>query len=114
MENVEKTEEKKEEFDNSALMGSGLLFIGDPRHLAGTLSEPGSEKLVDPVNPFKNFPLFLAKSNQEDYNVPMPDSLDTVKGGGIVIQTYLPECKYKVEKIIENGKLKELRVIFNG
>lgn len=89
---------------------SGIIFIGDPSYMAGDLSQPGSEDIVDPINPFKNWGVFTEGLKGEDVNMGFPGAIeDNSIGRGIVIQTGLLNGQYEIVKEYDSaGKLSQI------
>lgn len=79
---------------------SGMLFIGDPSYMAGDLSQPGSNELKMPHNPFYNFNSFSDSFADKDSNLNFKDSKDVHDfGRGIVLATDLPlNGRYTIKK----------------
>lgn len=94
---------------------SGIIFIGDPVYMSGDLSQPGSEDVVDPANPFKNWGRFTDSIGDTDVNMPFPGASEpTATGRGIIIQTGLLSGQYEIVKEYdENGKLSQLVIKIN-
>jgi hypothetical protein len=94
---------------------SGMIFIGDPAYMAGDLSQPGSETIVDLTNPFYNWPQFTKDNGRTDVNLTFPGAIsDDSEGRGVVAQTNIAGGSYVVEKDFcpETGKLKQIRIVF--
>lgn len=91
---------------------SGTLFIGDPSYMAGNMSQPGSEALESPENPFYNWDKFTHSLDSKDAVLPFTGS-DTASGRGVVVQLNQIGGKYEIEKVLDDsGKLVELKVKF--
>lgn len=94
---------------------SGILFIGDPVYMSGDLSQPGSEAIESPENPFLNWGKFTDSLGSEDASLPFPGAIDdsTSAGRGIAVQTNRLSGRFEIEKTFdENGKLSQLLVKF--
>lgn len=94
---------------------SGIIFIGDPVYMSGDLSQPGSEALESPENPFLNWGKFTDSLGSEDASLPFPGAIDdsTSAGRGIAVQTHRLSGRFEIEKTFdENGKLSQLLVKF--
>lgn len=90
---------------------SGILYIGDPSYMAGDMSQPDSEKIIDLTNPFRNWDSFTDSINDEDAVLPFPGTVDS--GRGIAIQTHRLSGQYEVSRIEDaDGKLLELKITF--
>ncbi len=89
---------------------SGIIFIGDPVYMSGDLSQPGSETLVDPANPFKNWGAFTHSYGDADANMPFPGASEPdANGRGIVVQTGMQSGQYELtKKYDKEGKLSQL------
>ena len=92
-------------------IGSGLIFIGDPGYMAGDLSEKGSEAILDPYNPFRDFENFLDQLGETDKNMLFPDS--DQKGRGVVLHTNRITGKFSIQKEYdESGRLRRVIMDF--
>lgn len=111
-------ESKAVTFEEKKLKGflqSGILFIGDPVYMSGDLSQPGSEAIESPENPFLNWGKFTDSLGSEDASLPFPGAIDdsTSAGRGIAVQTHRLSGRFEIEKTFdENGKLSQLLVKF--
>lgn len=97
--------------EKKGFISSGLLYIGDPSYLAGDLSQPGSEQLIDPYNPFRNWERFTSTlPADQDLNLTFNENPANY-GRGIVLHTGILSGSYTIEKILDDvGNLIEVRI----
>jgi hypothetical protein len=115
-----------------AFMQSGIIYIGDPIYLSGPAEYkavvPGNKlsgrELTpavmvdvtpdDPYNPFRKWDAFTTEiGDEKDVSLPFYGTTGGTDGRGLALQTGRKDGSFTVERIEdENGKLKELRVIF--
>lgn len=74
---------------------SGIIYIGDPVYMSG--DKRGGPIEPDPTNPFKDWDAFLAESEAESRNLPLPGAFEPdTHGRGVVLHTGLLNGKYEV------------------
>lgn len=112
---MKKTRKSKKAPPLKGFLQSGILFIGDPVYMSGDLSQPGSEALESPENPFLNWGKFTDSLGEQDLSLPFPGAIDdsTSSGRGIAVQTNRLSGRFELsKKFDESGKLVQLVVKF--
>ncbi len=112
---MKKTRKSKKPTPAKGFIQSGILFIGDPVYMSGSLATPGSEAAIDPLNPFLNWGMFTDSLNDQDLSLPFPGAIEEGSTGrGIAVQTNRLSGSYTLQKKFdEAGKLLEIKVKFH-